>query len=110
MRKLIIGAVLAAAAAALSPGASAQSGQAVTESPYVVEACRAGCFILKERSTSIYFGAVPSSYRICSRAAFAAEISVDGTIVRVANRDCSDVNGRAIVLMAGEVAVGRLPN
>ncbi|MDC8757869.1 hypothetical protein [Janthinobacterium fluminis] len=102
--------IAALAGAALSLSAGAQSGPATPESPYAVEACRSGCFTLKERGASIYYGATSSSYRVCARGAFAAEITVDGNIVRLANRDCGDVNGKLITLSTGEVVVGRLPN
>jgi len=29
--------------------------------------------------------------------------------VRISNRDCTEVNGRAIVLNSGEIVFGRLP-
>lgn len=110
MLKRIIVIALAGIAAALSFGAAAQSGATAPDSAYAVEACKSGCFAVKERAAPIYSGAVPSSYRICARGAFAVEISVDGTIVRLPNRECGDVNGKIIILTAGEVQAGRLPN
>ncbi|PLY47541.1 hypothetical protein CSZ94_02400 [Janthinobacterium sp. ROICE36] len=100
--------ILASAALALlAAGAQAQTAQ--QPSPYAIESCASGCFVLKERGAAIYTGADPASYRICSRSSLGAEVSVDTTVVRLSNRDCTDVNGRAIILNAGEIAVGRLP-
>lgn len=100
--------LFAAGLAALTTGALAQAGQ--QPSPYAIEACTAGCFPLKERGAVIYTGADAASYRICARGGLGVELSVDGTLVRINNRDCTDVNGRAIVLNAGEVMLGRLPH
>ncbi|MGK5068992.1 hypothetical protein D3C81_389440 [compost metagenome] len=99
----LAGAVLALLAA----GAQAQTAQ--QPSPYAIESCTFGCFVLKERGAAIYTGTDAASYRICSRSSLGAEVSVDSTVVRLNNRDCTDVNGRAIVLNAGEIALGRLP-
>jgi len=96
-----------AALALLAAGAQAQTAQ--LPSPYAIEGCASGCFALKERGAAIYTGADAASYRICSRSSLGAEVSVDSTVVRINNRDCTDVNGRAIVLNAGEIALGRLP-
>lgn len=101
--------LLAASAAILSCAAHAQSAGPL-ESAYAVEACRAGCFVVKEKAATIFFGINPSNYRLCARGAFAAEVSVDGTLVRLASRDCADVNGKTISLVSGEVSAGRLPN
>jgi len=95
------------ALALLAAGAQAQTAQ--QPSPYAIEGCAAGCFALKERGAAIYTGADAASYRICSRSNLGAEISVDSAVVRISNRDCTDVNGRAIVLNSGEIALGRLP-
>ncbi len=96
-----------AALALLAAGAQAQTAQ--LPSPYAIEGCASGCFALKERGAAIYTGVDAASYRICSRSSLGAEVSVDSTVVRINNRDCTDVNGRAIVLNAGEIALGRLP-
>ncbi|MBE3023340.1 hypothetical protein GQ37_012110 [Janthinobacterium sp. BJB1] len=93
--------------ALLAAGAQAQTAQ--QPSPYAIEGCASGCFALKERGAAIYTGADAASYRICSRSNLGAEISVDSAIVRISNRDCTDVNGRSIVLNSGEIALGRLP-
>lgn len=95
------------ALALLAAGAQAQTAQ--QPSPYAIEGCASGCFALKERGAAIYTGADAASYRICSRSNLGAEISVDSAVVRISNRDCTDVNGRAIVLNSGEIALGRLP-
>lgn len=97
----------AALLALLAAGAQAQTAQ--LPSPYAIESCTAGCFVLKERGASIYTGADAASYRICSRSSLGAEVSVDSTVVRISNRDCTDVNGRAIILNTGEITLGRLP-
>ncbi|MED5594393.1 hypothetical protein [Janthinobacterium sp. P210006] len=100
----------AAVLALLAAGTQAQPVQAVQQlSPYAIEGCASGCFALKERGAAIYTGADAASYRICSRSNLGAEVSVDSAIVRLNNRDCTDVNGRVIVLNAGEIALGRLP-
>ncbi|OFJ49778.1 hypothetical protein BA896_013830 [Janthinobacterium lividum] len=96
-----------ATVALLATGAQAQTTQ--QPSPYAIESCTSGCFMLKERGAAIYTGADPASYRICSRSNLGAEVSVDNTVVRLNNRDCTDVNGRTIILNTGEIALGRLP-
>lgn len=93
--------------ALLAAGAQAQPAQ--QPSPYAIDSCASGCFALKERGAAIYTGADAASYRICSRSNLGAEVSVDSAIVRISNRDCTDVNGRVIVLNSGEIALGRLP-
>ena len=98
----------AAALALLAAGAQAQTAPQ-QPSPYAVDSCASGGFVLKERGAAIYTGADAASYRICSRSSLGAEVAVDSTVVRINNRDCTDVNGRAIVLNAGEIALGRLP-
>ena len=99
-----------AALALLAAAAQAQTAQTAQQpSPYAIESCAAGCFLLKERGAAIYTGADAASYRICSRSSLGAEVSVDSAVVRLNNRDCTDVNGRVIVLTAGDIALGRLP-
>ena len=98
----------AAVLALLAAGAQAQTAPQ-QPSPYAIDSCASGCFALKERGAAIYTGADAASYRICSRSNLGAEVSVDSAIVRISNRDCTDVNGRVIVLNSGEIALGRLP-
>ena len=107
MLALRTGILAGAALALLAAGAQAQTTQ--QPSPYAIEGCASGCFVLKERGAAIYTGADAASYRICSRSSLGAEVSVDNTVVRLNNRDCTDVNGRAIVLNAGDIVLGRLP-
>ena len=95
--------------AALASAARAQGPAAQPPSPYAIEACAAGCVPLKERGASIYAGVDAASCRLCSRTSLGVEVSVDGAVVRISNRDCTDVNGRAIVLNSGEIVFGRLP-
>lgn len=98
----------AAVLALLAAGAQAQTAPQ-QPSPYAIDSCTFGCFALKERGAAIYTGADAASYRICSRSSLGAEVSVDNTVVRINNRDCTDVNGRIIVLNTGEIVLGRLP-
>lgn len=110
MLALRTGILAGAALALLAAGAQAQPASSAQQlSPYAIEGCAAGCFALKERGAAIYTGADAASYRICSRSSLGAEVSVDNTVVRLNNRDCTDVNGRAIVLNAGDIVLGRLP-
>lgn len=98
-----------------APYASAQKAE--TLSPYAIEDCKVGCYLVKSSSTSgspVYVGATPRTFRICSSDAHGGAIKVDGKNVDVDGttlgvHSCRDVNGLNIVVVKGIVAVGAVP-
>lgn len=81
---------------------------------YAEEACKTGCFVA-QAGIKFYQGAVPQSYRVCPMDAYAAKVIVDGISVPIPGisfgvRHCVDVNGKELVALDNNVAVGRLPN
>lgn len=113
MSKLIIAFLVGLAAT--TPYAVAQKHEA--QSPYAIEDCKAGCYVVKDPGSSgneVYIGTVPRTFRICSADAYGGSLVVDGKTSEVRGtsfgvRSCLDVNGLNIVLIKGTVAVGALP-
>ena len=114
MHKLIMAASIGVFAIA-APCAIAQNHEA--KSPYAIEDCRSGCYLVKESDSdgnAVYIGAVPRTFRVCSADPFGGSLIVDGKTSVLPGtthgvRSCRDVNGLNIVLVKGTLAVGALP-
>lgn len=92
------------------------AGQAMAQATppiFASEACKSGCVYHNARleESTIYSGAIPKSYRICTASLFEAKANVDGKTVTIKGDGfCSDVNGLKIVLTDKEARVGRIPD
>jgi hypothetical protein len=94
--------------------AAVAHAQTAQPSPYAADECKSGCYVARA-GAAFYKGAMPQSYRVCPIDSFDAKVSVDGVIVPVAGirfgvRACVDVNGRELMALEQNVAVGKLPN
>lgn len=107
MNKCFTVAVLTALTTVLAIPSFAQAQQ--SQSSFAVGHCQIGCVIFNTHPSTIYSGAVPKSYRICSVDTFIVRVTVDNRLVEIAGRDCADVNGSNILLQDGTARAGRLP-
>lgn len=113
MKNLIVAALVGFVVT--TPHATAQKHE--PQSPYAIEDCRSGCYLVKDGSSdgnTVYVGAAPRTYRICSADPFGGTLVIDGKTSVVPGttfgvRSCRDVNALSIVLVKGTLAVGALP-
>jgi hypothetical protein len=92
---------------------SAMAQHLELNSPYAIENCRAGCYLVN-KAEPIYYGTVARTYRICSADAVGGVINVDGRAMKIPGtagnvRSCRDIHALNISLSEGTVAVGLLP-
>ncbi|WP_020655478.1 hypothetical protein [Massilia niastensis] len=92
---------------------SAMAQHIELNSPYAIENCRAGCYLVN-KAEPIYYGTIARTYRICSADNQGGVISVDGRTMRIPGtagnvRSCRDIHALSISLTEGVVAVGLLP-